>query len=78
MDSAGAVVGMLLPAQSKDGKQLPAGVAFAASAGAIAQVLAKAQSPTLMLTAAQGGLAANPDVLNAAVRDMTVLVSCWE
>ena len=78
MDSAGAVVGMLLPAQSKDGKELPAGVAFAASAGAIAQVLAKAQSPTLTLTAAQGGVAPNPDVLNAAVRDMTVLVSCWE
>ena len=76
LDSAGAVVGMLLPAQAKGGKQLPDGVAFAASATAIAGVLAKAQG--LTLTAANGGGALTGDAQTAAVRDMTVLVSCWD
>ena len=78
IDGAGVVVGMLLPARTTDGKDLPAGVAFAASASALAGVLTDPQGPALTLAAATGGEAPTPNALNAAARDMTVLVSCWE
>jgi hypothetical protein len=78
LDSVGTVVGMLLPAQAEDGKQLPAGVAFAASAAAIAQVLSKVPGLALTTSGAQGAQTPTPETMNAAVRDFTVLVSCWD
>ncbi len=78
IDGAGVVVGMLLPADAVGGKQLPPGVAFAASAPALTGVLTNPQGPALTVSAATGGEAPTADALNAAVRDMTVLVSCWE
>lgn len=78
LDEAGAVVGMLLPAQAKGGKDLPAGVAFAVTAKEIAGVLTNPQGPALTLASATGQAAPTRDALHAAMRDMTVLVSCWE
>lgn len=78
LDASGAVVGMLLPADAKAAKQLPAGVAFAASASALTQLLSNPAGPALMLIAATKTDKATPDALNAAARGMTVLVSCWE
>ena len=78
LDARGAVVGMLLPANAKAAKQLPQGVAFAASAGALTQLLTNPAGPALTLNAAAGAGKATPDALNAAARGMTVLVSCWE
>jgi hypothetical protein len=60
------------------GKQLPAGVAFAANSAAIVGVLTNPAGPALTLIAPTGAEAPTPNALNAAVRDMTVLVSCWE
>lgn len=78
MDGTGVVVGMLLPAQTVAGKQLPAGVAFAATSTAIVGILTNPAGPALTLLAPTGAQAPTPNALNAAVRDMTVLVSCWE
>ncbi|MEI6800599.1 MAG: serine protease [Pseudomonadota bacterium] len=78
IDGAGVVFGMLLPEQASGGKQLPPGVAFAASALAIARILTNPQGPALTLLAATGGETPTPDALTAAARDMTVLVSCWD
>ena len=75
LDAAGHVLGMLLPVDPAAPKQLPQGVAFAASAATLTAALA-AQG----LTAATSSdtAPATPDALAAAARDMTVLVSCWE
>jgi hypothetical protein len=78
LDGTGAVLGMLLPAQTMGGKDLPAGVAFAASSSAIAGILTNPQGPALTLGAATGAETPTHDALTARVRDMTVLVSCWE
>ena len=78
IDSHGVVIGMLLPAMPTGGKHLPAGVAFAVSAATLAEVLTQPQGPALTLAAASGAEDPTPDALNAALRDMTVLVSCWE
>ena len=78
LDGTGAVVGMLLPAQTMGGKDLPEGVAFAASSSAIAGILTNPQGPALTLAAATGAETPTHDALTAMVRDMTVLVSCWE
>lgn len=75
LDQSGAVLGMLLPPAPKGAKVLPDGVAFAAQAGVIAQVLTAAGiAPTSATTTDL----ATPDALNAAGLGMTVLVSCWE
>lgn len=76
VDGAGAVAGLLLPGGAPQGKELPQGVAFAADAAVLAQVLAKAG-----ITPAQADpatRAATPDALNRSALGMTVLVSCWE
>ena len=78
IDAAGAVVGMLLPAPSIGGKQLPPGVAFAASSAELTAVLTNPQGPALTLLAASRAQAPTQDALMAAARDMTVLVSCWD
>jgi S1-C subfamily serine protease len=75
LDGTGAVLGMLLPAAVKGAKLLPDGVAFAAQAGVVAQVLTAAGITPTTATATD---LATPDALNAAGLGMTVLVSCWE
>lgn len=75
LDGQGAVLGMLLP-MPDTGKDLPQGVAFAASAPAILAALIGAG---LTLTAEEVAAGQpTPDALNAMARGMTVLVSCWE
>ncbi|MGV8987085.1 MAG: serine protease [Cypionkella sp.] len=78
LDASGAVVGMLLAADPAAARQLPPGVAFAATSAALAQLLTNPQGPALTLNAALPGARATPDALNAAARGMTVLVSCWK
>ena len=75
LDQSGAVLGMLLPADPKAAKLLPAGVAFAASAQAITAALT---TQGLMPLSAVAGGKPTPDALSATARGMTVLVSCWE
>lgn len=78
LDKAGEVIGLLLPAQTKAGKDLPAGVAFAISATALARVLNHPQGPALQIAAPTAAAAPTANALHRARRDMTVLVSCWE
>ena len=75
LDASGAVLGMLLPADAKAARQLPDGVAFAASAPALAAALT---ARGLTLNPAISGARPTPDALAAKARGMTVLVSCWE
>lgn len=70
----GAVLGMLLP-PATTGRQLPEGVAFAASASALTMLLT---GHGLTLAASTATSQATPDAMTAAARGMTVLVSCWE
>jgi peptidoglycan hydrolase-like protein with peptidoglycan-binding domain len=72
---SGAVLGMLLPASSDATRQLPEGVAFAASASALTDLLT---AQGLVLGAAPETAAATPDALARQARSMTVLVSCWD
>lgn len=76
IDATGAVLGMLLPQAARQGtQQLPEGVAFAAAAAGIAQVLAAGGVP--LVTADKRG-ALPPEDLTHIATDMTVLVSCWD
>lgn len=75
LDPTGAVVGMLLPAGGPQGKVLPAGVSFIATAAVIGNLLGSA-GITPATSAASG--TASPDAMNSAGLGMTVLVSCWE
>ena len=75
LNANGAVLGMLLPADSAAARQLPKGVAFATSAGALAAALTE---QGLLPTTAAPGAEPTPDALAAKARGMTVLVSCWE
>ena len=74
-DSAGAVLGMLLPRDPKASRQLPQKVHYAASAATLAAVLSRAKvtppAPTARATLA-------PDELDRVADGMTVLVSCWK
>ncbi len=75
LDVTGAVVGLLLPPDASGAKQLPQGVAFAASGAALAAALT-AQGVTA--TQSVGTVPATPDAIATIARDLTVLVSCWE
>ncbi len=75
LDAQGAVLGMLLPTDPKAPKQLPEGVAFAASSSALNAAL---MAIGLVPVAAVAGPKPTPDALAARARGMTVLVSCWE
>ncbi len=77
LDASGAVVGMLLPAGAASARELPPGVAFAASAAALTGVLTNPGGPALTLNAETTTGKATPDAFNKAARGMTVLVSCW-
>ena len=75
LDASGAVIGLLLPADSTAARQLPDGVAFAASALAVTTALtAQGLEP---ISATNTG-ALSPDAMASAARGMTVLVSCWD
>jgi hypothetical protein len=68
---------MLLPSGAVSGRELPPGVAFAASAAALTEALTNPSGPALTLNAQGSTEKATPDAFNAAARGMTVLVSCW-
>ncbi len=75
LDSAGTVVGMLLPREEKDGRVLPPDVAFAANGATLSAALTKAGVAAAPVT--ETGAMAAEDVA-ARGRGMAVLVSCWE
>ena len=75
LDGTGSVLGMLLPGGTDPKKRLPAGVAFAASAAAIADRLATEGFITAP-SARFGAMA--PEDLSTLATGMTVLVSCWD
>ena len=74
LDSAGAVLGMLLPKQETGSRKLPDEVSFAANAGAIGTLLA-ANGVDASMAVESGSIA--PEDLTGLAADMTVLVSCW-
>ena len=76
LDSAGGVLGVLIPVPADTGRQLPEGMALAADAASLGALV---QSAGLVMTAgpAASGTPATPDALNAAALGMTVQVSCW-
>lgn len=73
-DAGGSVVGMLLPAPTGTGRQLPADVSFAARGDLIRSILNEEGIVTSGRTPV-GSLA--PEDLNALAGEVTVLVSCW-
>lgn len=75
LDGTGAVVGMLLPASLQEGRQLPAGTAFALWGSEITRLLAGTGTPPQMATAS-APLA--PARLAETATAMTALVSCWD
>jgi peptidoglycan hydrolase-like protein with peptidoglycan-binding domain/S1-C subfamily serine protease len=75
IDSTGAVLGMLRPANASSARVLPEGVGFATSSAVIAEVLARAG---IAVTQAPPGGALAPEDLTRRAMGMTVLVSCWD
>lgn len=75
LDAGGAVLGMLLPDTARAGRSLPEGVAFAATNGALQEVMARAGIAP-RLTSEAGTL--SPETLTDRATEMTVLVSCWD
>lgn len=75
LDASGAVLGMLLPAASQGGKQLPAGVVFALSGAEIGRILTPS-GVVPQAAVATGPL--TPAQLAETATGMTALVSCWE
>jgi S1-C subfamily serine protease len=74
LDAGGAVLGMLLT-RAQDGRALPEEVSFAATNGALQELLTRG-GITPRLTSDQDRLSA--EALTDRAGDMTVLVSCWE
>lgn len=74
VDAGGAVLGMLVPG-APEGRSLPEGVSFAASNGALQEVLVRGGIAP-QTTRAAGDLSA--ETLSDRAAAMTVLVSCWE
>ncbi|MFV2053422.1 trypsin-like peptidase domain-containing protein [Aliiroseovarius sp. YM-037] len=72
-DSAGAVIGMLLP-KPTGGQQLPDEVSFSAKAQSVKDAL-EANGVTVSDAEANEQMA--PEALTRLAADMTVLVSCW-
>ncbi|WP_374376245.1 peptidoglycan-binding protein [Tabrizicola sp.] len=75
LDGSGAVLGMLLPAAPEDGKQLPAGVAFALPNAEITRLLTPTGVAPLPATNTS---ALSPAALADTAMGMTALVSCWD
>ncbi|MEO8242999.1 MAG: serine protease [bacterium] len=76
LDTSGAVLGMLLPKDPNATQQLPASVAFAASASGLTSTLSA--NGLLPATTAVAATAVTPDAFATMARGMTVLVSCWD
>ncbi|MEL7214184.1 MAG: serine protease [Pseudomonadota bacterium] len=74
IDSAGTVLGMLLPRPDSD-RQLPAEVSFSADAAAIKAVLDQAG---VSYSATDAAAVKAPEDLTEIGMGMTVLVSCWD
>ncbi|MGB7316909.1 MAG: serine protease [Planktotalea sp.] len=74
LDSTGAIIGMLAPAEMK-GRALPEGVGFSVPTAVIAQMLSGAG---ITAKAANANAQLAPEDLGSLAADMTVLVSCWE
>ncbi|MHA6267298.1 trypsin-like peptidase domain-containing protein [Aliiroseovarius sp. CAU 1755] len=75
LDVGGAVMGMLLPAQSTQGRTLPDGVSFALDAATVTEFLTDNGVSTKV---ADKIASMDPVDLSAMAADMTVLVSCWD
>ncbi len=75
LDGTGAVLGMLQPAPSDAGRQLPADVAYATAASVIAAQLTAA-GVVIVPSTPSGALP--PEDLSRRALAMTVLVSCWD
>ncbi|MBS9718882.1 serine protease [Pseudohalocynthiibacter aestuariivivens] len=73
-DTAGAVMGMLLPRPTSSGQQLPQDVSFSANARSIGAALEA--NGIVASTAESNGQIAAEDLTSRAA-DITVLVSCW-
>lgn len=75
IDGTGAVLGMLMPVASSDGRVLPPEVSFIADAASISALLAAAG---ITAQKAIGAASLPPEDLTDLATSMTVLVSCWE
>jgi len=75
LDASGAVIGMLLPAGTSGGKQLPPDTFFALSAAEIGRLLTP--SGTALLPA-ESQPALSPIAMTETATGMTALVSCWD
>ncbi len=73
-DAGGSVVGMLLPAATDTGRQLPPDVRFAARGDMIRAILDEEGIAT-EIGNVSAGLA--PEDLTTLAGEITVLVSCW-
>ncbi|CUI88065.1 serine protease [Cognatishimia activa] len=73
-DTGGSVVGMLLPAPTNTGRQLPPDVSFAAS-GRTIQTILNDEGIATNSSATAGSIA--PEDLTTLAGEVTVLVSCW-
>ncbi|WP_297768783.1 trypsin-like peptidase domain-containing protein [uncultured Roseovarius sp.] len=75
LDTGGAVLGMLLPQSRDGGRVLPDDVSFAATNGALQDVLSRG-GITPRTTSGQDRI--SPEALTDRASAMTALVSCWE
>ncbi len=75
LDAGGAVMGMLLPNQTPEGRSLPEDVSFALDAASVTTFLAE---HGITPDATDAGATLDPVDLSARAADMTVLVSCWK
>lgn len=73
-DNGGAVLGMLLPREVKDGQVLPADVSFSLDAG---EILASLETAGISVATTDTMAFMPPETLTLRAADNTVLVSCW-
>ncbi|PWE33877.1 peptidoglycan-binding protein [Maritimibacter sp. 55A14] len=74
LDTGGAVVGLLMPRDEGDGKQLPEDVRFASAAEPIADLL---RENGIEVKTAEPQTSMAPEDLTVLASHITVLVSCW-
>ncbi|WP_347312936.1 serine protease [Defluviimonas sp. SAOS-178_SWC] len=77
ISTSGAVIGMLLPRDTADGRVLPSDVGFALPAETITGALQAAGLAAAEPASAEAVSTLAPEDLTTLGRDMTVLVSCW-
>ena len=75
LDNGGAVLGMLLPKEARNGQVLPAEVSYSINASSINASLDAAGIGYRTTTSVQ---AMTPELLTREAGALTVLVSCWE